>query len=584
MNIICGLENETYKAVFGINNAGGINRFRAPFSVNESLTMVCAKNDWAAAQLLLFSESEMLVCVSNETCFYEEGPIDIIRVEVDVPGVEPDNVSVQLVGLVEDDDRQKKSDILFNKPFIYVEPRKTQPVWIEVRTGRNMHAGKYKAFIKVLGHRLFEDEQFLKTLSFDIEVLDIDLGDPTNYSFYLDLWQHNSNIARKYDVELWSDKHFEILRNYILTLADLGQKAITLVASEIPWSGQYSCYAKDYCSNLFEYNIVNISKNREGKWNYDFSILNRYVRLCMECGIDQEIEVFGLINVWTLEDAGYGKVIEDYPDAVRIRYYDEECGSFRFMRKKKEFESYVKALESNFINNGWIDRVRIVADEPADIKIYKKRISEIRNIAPSFRYKAALNHVSLIEEQIEGITDYVPILTAIWEDYDKLKNIKDKISGKFLFYVCCGPKFPNTFIHSPLVESRLIPWLAYYLGLDGFLRWSYTAWPNDPLTRISYLYPMLSAGDTNFVYPGKDGKPILSLRYKNLKRGIRDFEILKMYEKKAGKDKLLEELQNVFKVSMEEWKEDSRRNREELYSLSYNDYESIIVKALREIT
>ena len=89
----------------------------------------------------------------------------------------------------------------------------------------------------------------------------------------------NSNIARKYDLDLWSDEHFAVMENYISSLADLGQKALTVIVSEIPWSGQSSSYDRIDPANLFEYNIVKVQKTKNGDWSYDFDALNRYVEL-----------------------------------------------------------------------------------------------------------------------------------------------------------------------------------------------------------------------------------------------------------------------------------------------------------------
>jgi len=580
MNIKCGLESQYYKYIHGCNN-----KYDLPFDEEKEISLSCGLNDWVAAQLLLYSDDEMMVCINSDNCFYERGAIDTVRVAVDVPKLDESTVKVHLVGLVEDDDRQLKSDILLEQKFIHVEANKVQPVWIEVSPGKNTCPGKYEAVIKVFGHRMFEDEVLLRTLTFEINVLDIMLPKPRDYAFYLDLWQHNSNIARKYDCELWSDKHFEIMEKYIESLANLGQKAISVVVSEIPWSGQWSAYNRIDPSNLFEYSIVGIKFNKAGRWEYDFSALNRYVNLCMKYGINQEIEVFGLLNIWLMEDAGYGKVIHDYDDAVRIRYYDESDGTYKYIRRKADFISYVKALESNFRKNGWTNIVRIVADEPSDPELFSKNLSAIREVAPSFKYKAALNEVSFIENNIEGICDYVPILNCVCREFEKLKEIRNRIEGRISYYVCCIPELPNTYICSHLLEARLIPWLSWYLGLDGFLRWNYTAWPNDPLRKISYQYPSFHAGDTNFVYPGSNGEPLLTLRYKALERGIRDYEIIRRFVDKTGNSDMVYKLmQKVFLwQDVKELLPQCRKTREELFSLDYTVYEDIINKLLEVI-
>jgi len=110
-------------------------------------------------------------------------------------------------------------------------------------------------------------------------------------------------------------------------------------------------------------------------------------------------------------------------------------------------------------------------------------------------------------------------------EYDKIKEYKRTMSGKrFLWYVCCGPEYPNTFLMSNLTESYFIGVLTSYAGFDGFLRWNYTVWNDNP--RSDIRYGNWHAGDTNFVYPSDGDRPLLTLRYKALKRGIELYELL----------------------------------------------------------
>lgn len=579
MNIKCGLEYETYKHVHGVRN-----KVVVP-DEEKRISLICGRNDRAAVQLLLYSDSDMLVCVNGDAAFYERGSIDTLRISTNIPGMAGDRITTRLIGLVEDDDRQLKADMLLDQAAIHVDAKKIQSVWIEVEIGKDVRPGTYKPRIIIYGHRMFEEETVLKVLDFEINVLDMILDDPQQYKFYLDLWQHNSNIARKYDVELWGTEHFKIIENYIESLAALGQKAISVVVSEIPWSGQYSFLDRIDPANLFEYNIVKVALDKNGEWQYDFSKLNEYVELCIKYGINEEIEVFGLMNIWINEEEGFGRVIKDYSDGIRIRYFDEKTETYKYMLKKSDLEAYISALEKNFTTKGWIDKVRVLADEPKDIECFIDRLNVIRKAAPSFQFKTAINNPTFIKKGVKGISDYVIILTSICECFDRLKDLKEEVKGKLTYYVCCHPYVPNTFISSHLLESRLIPWLAWYLGVDGFLRWNYTVWPNDPLRKIIYHYPSFRAGDTNFVYPGKDGKPMLTLRYKSLQKGIRDYEIIKRYaEETKDIDRINEMLKRVFLWgNIDELHVSARRNSEELFSLDYEVYESIIGEMMTQI-
>lgn len=580
MNLTAGLENDSYKYVLGV-----YDKFTVPFDENKKIFLFCGRNDRAAVQLLLHAEEEMLVSVNGDACFYERGPIEQIRVEVVIPNLSNDRIQVKLIGLIEDDDRQLKADMILDQSCIHVEKRRVQPVWIEVELDKDVKPGVYYPEINVYTHSMFENETIFRTLTFELNVIDVALSDPADYSFYLDLWQHNSNIARKYDLELWSEGHFTVMENYIASMAALGQKAITVVVSEIPWSGQASFYDRIEPANMYEYSIVKVIRNENGEWTYDFQALNAYVELCMKYGINREIEVFGLLNIWVFEDAGFGSVIQDYSDAIRIRYWDESTHTFQYIREKRLLERYVAALEDNFKDRGWIDKVRILADEPVDMEKFTSRLNALREMAPSFRFKVALDHAEFIGLNMEGIVDYVLNLDCMSKEQEEIARLKKNIEGNILFYVGCTHRYPNTLITSPLLESRLMPWLAWYWNIEGILRWSYTVWPNDPLNKISYHYPFFPAGDTNFVYPGRDGKPMLTLRYKMLQKGIRDYEIMSSYIRRGGdREKLLQRMNKVFLWSeSKDMHPSARKKREELISLNNQDYEEVIEAVLLEL-
>lgn len=68
----------------------------------------------------------------------------------------------------------------------------------------------------------------------------------------------------------------------------------------------------------------------------------------------------------------------------------------------------------------------------------------------------------------------------------------------------------------------MLPFLAAQGGYDGFLRWSYNDWTDDPFT--SPEWSTWPTGDIFFVYPGDKG-PVSSLRWEQLREGIYDYEL-----------------------------------------------------------
>lgn len=574
MNLWYGVKDEAYKAVMGHETAAADKvRFES-----KHIDLVTARNQEAAFQILLKADEEFLLSTAASTCFDKKGHRETVRLSVvfDAEAGKSIGSGMNLIGFVEDDDRLLKADILLNQENISVEKDHLQPVWVEFAIPCSLSAGEYSGQVEFYSHKGFEAEKKIGAVSFRLDVKNVTLPDPAEYSFYLDLWQHNSNIARKHEVQLWSDAHFEVMEKYVASLGALGQKAVSVIASEIPWSGQFCYRDTHYPSNLFEYSMVRVEKTVDGKLSADFSVVDRYIELCAKYGINQEIEVFGLINIWMCEEEGFGKVIEDFSDGIRVRYLDKADSSYKYINTVEDITAYIQLVEAHFKDTGMIGKVRIVADEPADIKVYLERLDFLKRVAPSFQYKAAINHVEFIRENSGAIRDFVPLLNAVCSEYDQIREMKGKIEGRLYWYVCCCPPIPNTFIRSNLLESFAIGWLTEYLGLDGFLRWNYTVWPENPREKLSFRYPAWPAGDTNFVYPANNGQPLLSLRYKALLRGIQGYELMAMLKKSDAKAK--ERIDAAFgkifrfkEVSGIRLEQDSPIDS--LISLDYKDYQ-----------
>ncbi|SHF38066.1 protein of unknown function [Caldanaerobius fijiensis DSM 17918] len=577
MQLECGLAEESYKYI-----AGKLVDF-----TRKKFDLVSGRRDWVAFQLMLKGDEEFTVSTGDNPTFSVKGPLLNIRVHVEVEGIPQSCIRLYPIGTVEDDDGIQKADMLLKNEVVTVAKDAVQPIWVEIDIPEDVQPGNHQGTISIFAHRMFEDEKKVAAMFFNVMVKDVVLPRPSEYRFHLDLWQHLSNIARKHEVRLWSDEHFRVLEEYVKSLAQLGQKAITIIASEIPWSGQRSYRVKDYPSDMFEYSMVKVEKDLNGNFIYDFSAVKRYIELCFKYGIDKEIEVFGLCNIWEDDEFGYGKVATDYPDAIRVRYYDRADSCYKYMRDAKDISAYIKALESFFIENGWIELVRIIADEPSDMELYEKRLEAIKNAAPQFKFKAAINHAEFIKRFKRQISDYVPMLPCVCQEWDSLKEMAGKDIERLLWYVCCWPLYPNTFISSPLLESRLIGLLTAYMNFDGFLRWNYTVWPEKPRERISFRYPEWRAGDTNFVYPGMDGAPILTIRYKNLKRGIEDYELIQMLKGvHPHSDEILSKVwSRIFKFKdIAELAPEAGKKPEELYSLDYEDYMAVKEYLLDEIS
>ena len=179
------------------------------------------------------------------------------------------------------------------------------------------------------------------------------------------------------------------------------------------------------------------------------------------------------------------------------------------------------------------------------------------------------------------MVDAVPVLPLACREPDLTLALTEKLhskGGRMLWYVCCWPPIPNTFLHSPLVEGQLHGWLTFYLKLDGFLRWAFCLWPAEPWKRVSWRAPDWSAGDLYFVLPGNDGSPVETLRYEALRMAGQDYELLKLAERTLPADETARVLDQAFgrilrTETIRDFADVATADPEALYSLDPQDYQ-----------
>lgn len=513
---------------------------------NSHIDITVAREEKFAFSIILKADEEFTCSLDSNNNISYKGLISRIRFNLDLEDEIKDNFNISFVGYVNDDNGDLVGDVILRESYDLVGKGENKVLWVEGRIPRGFKKDKLDLNIKLYLGYAYEEEREVENIKAQINVLDITL-DPINQGdFYLDLWQHPSNWSRMYNVPLWCDDHFKIIENYIEELASLGQKTITAIVSDFLWGGQ-GCYKVfKNPSNLFEMNMIKVKRNTKGDLTLDFSVIDRYIEICMKHGIDKEIDLFGISGNWDV--MGFGNPLEDYKDPIRVNYYDENIKSFKYITAKEDIGIYIKHLFNHLIEKGWWNKVRVMSDEPTDISIVSEFMSFIDELSLNHKviYKSAIHYDECFkhnEENFGEISLSLPLVIKNYKGIDKLKEKINKDGGKLTYYVCCFPDKINNFLSSPLIENRLVPWLAYYYNLDGFLRWDYAIWPKDPLKDASYKHPNWRAGDMFFVYPGRDMKPLRSLRWENMRFGIQDYALFKMLESKGiSKDTIKKKL------------------------------------------
>lgn len=368
-------------------------------------------------------------------------------------------------------------------------------IWISIDIPSDADPGFYSGEIQVR-------EGNSKGLKFtlELEVLSPELPPSSEWGFHLDLWQNPFSVARLFNVEPWSELHFERMKPTMKMLADAGQKCITTTISDKPWGGQTFDPFKS---------MVKKTKTVDGTWTYDYSIFDAWVEFAMECGIDQQINCFSMVT-WNNQYT--------YFDESREQELTVSCnpGSREY---NELWIPFLNNFNDHLLQKNWQDLTAISMDERSMedlmkvIELVDREAPELR-IAFAGRYHPELDHV---------LFDLSVASMHIVPDENLAKRAAEKF--KTTFYVCCVEEQPNTFSFSNSAEASYLAWYAANRKFDGMLRWSYNSWTESPLQDTRFR--RFPGGDTYIVYPGGQS----SVRFERLREGIQDFEKIRILKK-----------------------------------------------------
>ena len=428
------------------------------------------------------SGKENALIPENHISLYE---IKYVRTDVFAEGCEKTGI--------ENYDSSLVADLLEPlKSSIQTEARVPLLIWISIDIPPDTDPGYYSGEIELREGR----NKGLK-FALEIEVQSPELPPPSEWDFHLDLWQNPFSVARFFNVEPWSEEHFERMKPTMEMLADAGQKCITTTISDKPWGGQ--------TFDPFD-SMVKKIRTVSGSWTYDYFVFDAWVEFAMECGIDEQINCYSMIT-WNNE----------------YTYYDESGEQEVTVSCKpgsREYDEiwipFLNDFNDHLLQKNWKDLTTISMDERSMedllkvIELVGREAPELK-IAFAGRYHPELDH-ALFDLSVAS-AHVIP---------DENLAIRADEEFKTTFYVCCVEEQPNTFSFSNPAEASYLAWYAANRNFDGMLRWSYNSWTENPLHDSRFR--RFPGGDTYIVYPGGQS----SVRFERLREGIQDFEKIRI--------------------------------------------------------
>lgn len=499
---------------------------------NQKLELEGARNEQISAQLAVISTESiknLQVLVSNLT---SESGASLLSESVQVrfvryiPVVEAHShcyrgsqiEEVADKGISGNRNPDLVGDPLLEFKSIDVPAYCAQPVWFTYKIPKSASPGIYKGIITILRENAQPEE-----LEIMLTIQDIEIPDPEDYDFFLDIWFNYSAIAGYYEIEPWSKKHWELLTMYMKDLVSRGEKVIQTVITEEPWPMD-SWFGEDRPQTT-QFGYESLVKWRfDGEnWLFDYTIFDKYVSTALAEGMGPWITVYSLLPFRGQPHFIY--MDDRIGEIVRVK---TELGSDHW---KDVWSIFLKDFSAHLQKKDWFKHTFLAFDErPPElmdivINFIKENIPELTERL----FVAGTPDVEPYSSKYFSLAyEYLPGESRAPIGIERLLNNRKGADKITVYYTCCGPAHPNNFTISPAIEARMLPWISAKHHLDGYLRWAYCSWPENVFESPVFKYII---GDEYQIYPGPHG-PISSIRWELLKDGIEDYELITMLRKK----------------------------------------------------
>lgn len=399
---------------------------------------------------------------------------------------------------------------------------KWNSVWIEIIPKTAYKVGENKINVS------FASGENIEKAEFTIEVIGADLPEQTLINTN---WFHSDCIAVHYGIEVFSDKYWEYVQNFLQVAHDYGMNMVLTPLFTPPLDTKIG--GERPTVQLVDVDLTN------GVYSFDFTKLDKWIAMCDDIGI-KYLELSHFFTQWGAKKCP--KIIANVNgEQKRIFGWDTKASG-------KEYRNFLTQFATSFkqyIKDKNIeDRVYFhVSDEPAppQTRTYRKASNIIRELFGEYRIMDALSNIKFYKKGL--VTLPVPA-------NDHIESFIGVVPELWTYYCCVQVRgVSNKFFSMPSQRNRILGYQMYKFDVKGFLHWGYNFWfkqysvgPVDPFveTDAGGSFP---SGDSYVVYPGEDGKPLQSLRLKVFYDAFQDMRALQLLESLIGRDKTMQILE-----------------------------------------
>lgn len=418
-------------------------------------------------------------------------------------------------------------------------PGQWQSIWVMVHLHEGIPAGR-KPIVVAFDSM---DGEVIRSQVFMLDVIGVSL--PKQRLLHTE-WFHTDCLATHYGVEVFSDRHWELISRYMRTAVENGMNMILTPLFTPPLDTAIG-------GERLTVQLVDIERTTEG-YRFGFESLKRWADLCRINGV----EVLEFAHFFTQWGAKHAPKIMAKVDGHYQRIFGWETNAEG--EEYSEFlDAFLPKLSAWIRQNDWHKNCYFhISDEPnvEDLASYERARQTLTKWLADYPMIDALSDYAFYEK---GLVKQPVVANDHMSPF-----VENKVSPLWTYYCCAQyKKVSNRFVNMPSARCRILGFQLYKYGIRGFLHWGYNFWYSRLSRAAINPYQMVyegeafPTGDAYVVYPGKDG-PVESIRLKLMLEAMQDLRALELLGDILGREALIRLLEEECgSVTFEDYPRDS---------------------------
>ncbi|MCW5981629.1 MAG: DUF4091 domain-containing protein [Bryobacteraceae bacterium] len=401
-------------------------------------------------------------------------------------------------------------DALFTEFPISIPKDQTRSVWVTVRVPANQQPGEYAGQL-----RLRQATDTVASIPYKLVVREavVPAKPPLAVTNHFNM--SDAHVSQFYGCSPYSSAWWSLVTNYARFQAGYYQNSVR--------------------ANPVE--LVSVDAPG-GAFRYDFSNFERFVETFEAAGVKGYIEGENLMERERRRDSTVmtsAWVVEGGKPELRAIPYDDP-------RAQRFLNSFLPALYQRLQERGWTKKyLQGILDEPNqwEIKAFLDTAEKVRRLMPGVRTIEPVGLRQDVGFMKKTVDIWTPLLGTFDDKMDLLRKHVTEDGGELWFYTCLSPRgrYPNRFIDTALLKTRILHWMNFKYDFRGYLHWGGNHWGPEPLKDtqpvINQGRTYLPPGDAYITYPNRAGRSLYSsIRLEQMREGIEDFGLLTELAKK----------------------------------------------------